>query len=302
MTTPQAYARARARQANRDRVESSLAAIETQVRRTVIERQDDRRRQQRGEAAPFLVPTDQTLTNGAGEQPAPDAGEQPPQWLVRIPCMSRPIRPGDMCMQNRETGEIKPMRCQRNGCADCIGVNAWRRSLAVQYVQPSHELTLTTTDLHRSAAPWPQVQDRLRVLRQAANRDGVALGSFGTYLEQGTKAGMTHAHIVVRHGQRLDFDWFRRRLASAGFGSRFTYSELTSQAGFSSYIGKGFATYAVKGYRTDAEDALRLNAGRVGHFSRGFFPDGVRRAEVESLDVHRTNATEPSPWIARVWS
>lgn len=58
----------------------------------------------------------------------------------------------------------------------------------------------------------------------------------------------------------------------------------------------------MKGYRTDAEDALRLNAGRVGHFSRGFFPDGVRRAEVESLDAHRTNATEPSPWIARVWS
>lgn len=52
-------------------------------------------------------------------------------------------------------------------------------------------------------------------------------------------------------------------------------------------MGKGFAGYAVKGCSSDAEDALRMNAGRVGHYSRGFFPDGVRRAEVRSLDRDR---------------
>jgi hypothetical protein len=61
--------------------------------------------------------------------------------------------------------------------------------------------------------------------------------------------------------------------------------------------GKGFATYASKGYRDDAEDALRLNGGRVGHFSRGFFPNGVRRAEVDSLAAWSTTSEEPSPWF-----
>ena len=193
------------------------------------------------------------------------------------------------------------MRCQRNGCPDCIGTNAFRRSLAVQHVEPSHELTLTTTDLHAADEPWPQVQDRLRVLRQASKRDGVALGAFGTYVEQGSKSGMTHAHVVVKDGRRLDFDWLRARLVSAGFAPRFTYSEIRSGGEIASYVGKGFASYATKGYRSDAEDALRLNGGRVGHFSRGFFPDGVRRAEVESLAAWSVSA-EPSPWVGRVWS
>jgi hypothetical protein len=243
-----------------------------------------------GEAGPFLVQTDQTLTDDDSRR-----------WLTRPSCLGRELRPGDYAMVHRDTGEIRPLRCQRNGCPDCIGVNAFRRSLAVQYVKPSHELTLTTTDLHAAAEPWPQVQDRLRVLRQAAKRDAVALGAFGTYVEQGAKSGMTHAHIVVRDGQRLDFDWLRARLASAGFAARFTYSALRSDAEFSSYVGKSFGSYATKGYRDDAEDALRLNGGRVGHFSRGFFPDGVRRAEVESLAAWG-QTTQPSPWTMRVWS
>lgn len=243
-----------------------------------------------GEAGPFLVLTDQTLTD-----------DQRRQWLNRPACLGREVRAGDMVMVNRSTGEVRPMRCQRNGCPDCIGVNAFRRSLAVQHVEPTHELTLTTTDLHAAEEPWPEVQDRLRVLRQASKRDGVALGSFGTYVEQGSKSGMTHAHIVVRDGRRLDFDWLRARLVSAGFAARFTYSEIKSEAEFSSYVGKGFASYATKGYRSDAEDALRLNGGRVGHFSRGFFPDGVRRAEVESLAAWGESA-EPSPWVMRAWS
>lgn len=250
---------------------------------------------QGGEAASFLVQTDQTLTERPGESGSP-------VWLTRAPCMSRPIAPGDLYMTNRETGEVRPMRCQRNGCPDCIGVNAWRRSLAVQFQKPTHELTITTTDLHGAAAPWPEFQNRLRVLRQAAKRDGKSLGSFGTYLEQGSESGMTHAHIVVKDGAWQDFDWLRRRLSSAGFAERFSYSQIKSDAGFSSYVGKGFASYAVKGYRTDADDALRINGGRVGHFSRGFFPDGVRRAEVQSLAAHQESSGEPSPWFARVWS
>lgn len=247
-----------------------------------------------GEAAPFLVSTDQTLTEDPGE---PDG----PRWLTRLPCLQRPLRVGDLVMVNVETGETRPMRCQRNGCPDCIGVNAWRRSLAVRYVEPTHELTVTTTDLHGAAEPWPEVQDRLRVLRQAAKRDRVDLGAFGTYVEQGSKSGMTHAHIVVKDGHRLDFEWLRRRLESAGFGTRFTYSVIKADAEFSAYVGKGFASYAVKGYRADADEALRLNGGRVGHFSRGFFPDGVRRAEVASLAAFSEASGEPSPWVARVW-
>jgi hypothetical protein len=215
--------------------------------------------------------------------------------------MERPIQPGDLVMVNRETGETRPMRCQRNGCPDCIGVNAFRRALAVGHVEPTHELTLTTTDLHRSSDPWPEVQNRLRVLRQASKRDGVALGSFGTFVEQGSENGMTHVHITVKDGRRLDFDWFRSRAVSAGFAPRFTYSPIRNAAEFAAYVGKGFASYAVKGYRVDAEDALRLNGGRVGHFSRGFFPNGVRRAEVDSLAAWAETKDEPSPWITRVY-
>jgi hypothetical protein len=216
--------------------------------------------------------------------------------------MARPIQPGDLVMINVETGETRPLRCQRNGCPDCIGPNAWRRSLAVRYIEPTHELTLTSTDLHRADQPWPEVQDRLRVLRQAVKREGKNLGAFGTFVEQGDETGMTHAHIVVKDGGWIDFEWFRARAKSAGFAGRFTYSQIKSGAAFSAYVGKGFATYAVKGYRTDADEALRLNGGRVGHFSRGFFPDGVRRAEVESLSAFSDATKEPSPWITRIWT
>lgn len=240
---------------------------------------------------PFLVNSHQTLTDSGGVEER--------VWLNRSACMERPIGPGDYIMVNRVTGEIRPVRCRRNGCPDCIGPNAWRRSLAVQHIEPTHELTVTTTDLHHAAQPWPEVQDRLRVLRQAARRDRVDLGAFGTYVEQGAKAGMTHAHIVVKDGRRLDFDWLRRRLVSAGFGSRFTYSQIETGAGFASYVGKGFASYAVKGYRSDAEDALRLNGGRVGHFSRGFFPNGVRKAETAALAAW-SETTEESPWVLTV--
>ncbi|MBA2952704.1 hypothetical protein GON03_22020 [Nocardioides sp. MAH-18] len=113
---------------------------------------------------------------------------------------------------------------------------------------------------------------------------------------------MTHAHIVVKDGRFVDLEWLRRRLVSAGFGSRFTYARIKSGAQFSAYVGKGFATYAVKGYRTDADNALRLGGGRVGHFSRGFFPDGVRRAEVQSLAAFADATGEPSPWITRIWT
>ncbi|SFD05795.1 hypothetical protein SAMN04487968_1362, partial [Nocardioides terrae] len=224
------------------------------------------------------------------------------RYLTRLPCLGRPLRVGEPYRENIETGEIRPMRCQRNGCPDCIGVNAWRRSLAVRFMKPTYELTLTTTDLHRCGDPWPQVQDRARVLRQAAKRCGVDLGVWGIYVEQGAKNGMTHAHIVVKDGQRLDFGWLRRRLESAGFGARFSYSAIKDDAGFAAYVGKGFASYASKGYRDDADEALRLNGGRVGHFSRGFFPSGVRRAEVQSLAAFSEAADEPSPWITRLWT
>lgn len=243
-----------------------------------------------GEAGPFLVSTDQTLTDTA------------PRYLIRAACLERPIRVGDLVMVNQGTGETRPLRCQRNGCPDCIGVNAFRRALAVGHSEPTHELTLTTTDLHRSSEPWPTIQNRLRVLRQSSKRDGVDLGTFGAFVEQGDETGMTHVHITVKNGQRLDFDWFRSRATSAGFAPRFTYSQIRSAAELASYVGKGFASYAVKGYRADAEDALRLNGGRVGHFSRGFFPDGVRRAEVESLAAWSATKDEPSPWVTRVWT
>lgn len=248
-----------------------------------------------GEAGPFLVSTDQTLTDASGESDTP-------KYLTRLACLARPLRVGDLVMVHQETGEVRPMRCQRNGCPDCIGVNAWRRSLAVRFMQPTYELTVTTTDLHGCDDPWPEFQNRLRVLRQRAKRDGVDLGEFGTFIEQGSKSGMTHAHIVVKNGRFRRYGWLRPRIVSAGFAPRFEYLPIKDDAGFTSYVGKGFAAYAVKGYSADADEALRLNGGRVGHFSRGFFPDGVRRAEVASLAALSESNDEPSPWVARVWS
>lgn len=57
---------------------------------------------------------------------------------------------------------------------------------------------------------------------------------------------------------------------------------------------KGVRHYTVKGYRVDAKDALSVNGGRIGHFSRGFFPHGVRRAEVEALVDYERATGEPS--------
>lgn len=55
--------------------------------------------------------------------------------------------------------------------------------------------------------------------------------------------------------------------------------------------------------RSDSQSRpAELNGGRVGHFSRGFFPDGVRRAEVQSLSAFSETTGEPSPWITRIWT
>jgi hypothetical protein len=59
-------------------------------------------------------------------------------------------------------------------------------------------------------------------------------------------------------------------------------------------VGKGFTT-------TDALENLRLNGGRLGHFSRGFFlsPEGailgVRAAEKMAAEAQRTD--EAGTWL-----
>ena len=115
--------------------------------------------------------------------------------------------------------------------------------------------------------------------------------------------------VAVSAGGRAERRWTvhlprraRRWTGHRRPSSRFTYARTKSGAEFSAYVGKGSTTYAARGYRTDVDDALRLNGGRVGHFSRGFFPNGVRRAEVESLASFSDATSEPSPWITRIWS
>jgi hypothetical protein len=164
-------------------------------------------------------------------------------------------------------------------------------------------LTLTQVAPTGDSDPWPAVRYRVNKMRELLRRDGVEPGLWGYFVERGSETGMVHCHVGQHGPRRIPKEALQDVAHRVGAG--WTRVERIRQgAGFASYVGKGFASYVGKGFHADdAAENLRLNGGRLGHFSRGFFGhlEGraipVREAERLAQQSLKKDDQDDGSWV-----
>lgn len=205
-------------------------------------------------------------------------------------------------MVNDETGVVSPARCGRNGCWYCLPLNARRRATALQWAGVRRSITLTEVADRDEGDPYQVVRRRVKRIREILCRQGIDPGLWGVFVERGSKTGMIHAHVAQNGPSPIPKELLNDASQRAGAG--FSRIEaIRRSSGFSAYVGKGFAAYVGKGFTVeDGVSNLRLNGGRLGHFSRGFFGQtanggniGVRAAERLAAEAMRTD--EAGKWV-----
>jgi hypothetical protein len=192
-----------------------------------------------------------------------------------------------MVLLNETTGEVIPARCGINGCPYCVRGNAHRRTLARIYARPTRELRISLVADPGDPDPWPTVRYRVNKTRENLIRFGMDPGEWSYDVETNPQETGYHAHLL-QHGPKLDKDALDQASFRAGAGlTRVRQIRNLDSAG--SYGLKGASTYGLKGARDSADEYLRINGGRLGHHSRGFFRNqeghrlGVRDAEVAAI-------------------
>lgn len=249
-------------------------------------------------AAPGLAIQRQSSTNSepifAGQSPFQEPGSCPkPDPLGGCPNLVGWV------MVNRATGQVVPARCARNKCPHCLGLNAFRRSRAVAAAQPSRVILLTQAADTEDPDPWPTVRNRVNRTREYLKRDGIDPGYWAYFVERGDDTGMVHVHVAQHGPAKVHKEALQEAAHMAGCGWS-SVNAMRQRKGFAHYVGKGFARYVGKGFTAeDAAENLRLNGGRLGHFSRGFFTDngqpiGVKAAEKIAL---ASEDDTPGDWI-----
>lgn len=206
-------------------------------------------------------------------------------------------------MFNTATALVVPARCARNRCHYCLPLNAMRRAQAMKWAGADRALLLTQVADTDDPNPWPTVRYRVNKTRELLRRDGIDPGMWGYFVERGGDTGMVHAH-VAQHGKRkIPKEALQEAAHRVGAGWT-SVNRIRQGAGFASYVGKGFASYVGKGFHAqDAADNLRLNGGRLGHFSRGYFGhvEGqalpVREAERLAQQSLNKEDQDPGQWV-----
>lgn len=202
---------------------------------------------------------------------------------------------------NDRSGEIVPARCGRNGCDYCLPLNARRRAGAMAWMGCDRSITLTNLADSDDDDPWPTARRRYNRIREYLLRESVEPGAWGVFIERGGSTGMVHAHVAQRGPSAIPKRVLQECAHRAGAGWT-RIEKIRAGAGFSSYVGKGFSTYIGKGFSAaNAHEALALNGGRLGHFSRGFFRSpagvtlGVRDAERLASEARRDEGS--GTWV-----
>lgn len=202
---------------------------------------------------------------------------------------------------NTLTGEIAPARCGRNGCDYCLPLNAHRRARAMDWVGCHRSITITQVAPVDAEDLWQVSRRTYNRVREYLVREGVSPGAWGVFIERGEETGMVHAHVAQRGLEPIPKDVLQVAAHRAGAGWT-RIERIRSRAGFGAYVGKGFAGYVGKGFSSEtARDALGMNGGRLGHFSRGFFLSptgvtlGVRDAERHAAQARRDE--DAGTWV-----
>jgi hypothetical protein len=171
----------------------------------------------------------------------------------------------------------------------------------MQWAGVRRSITLTEVAPREMEDPWPLVRRRVNRVREYLQRQAIDPGLWGYFAERGGEDGMVHVHVAQNGPRPVPKDALQDASHRAGAGwSRI--EKIRQGKGFSAYVGKGFSAYVGKGFTADDASAnLRLNGGRLGHFSRGFFrsPEGetlgVREAERRAAAALGTG--EDGSWV-----
>jgi hypothetical protein len=204
-------------------------------------------------------------------------------------------------LANSATGEVIPMRCGRNRCGYCLPRNARRRAAAMAWVGCDRSITITNVATAGDPDPWQTVRRTYNRTREYLTRMAVDPGVWGVFVERGSRTGMVHVHVAQRGAGAIPKKALQEAAHRAGAGWT-RIERIRAGAGFSDYVGKGFSSYVGKGFtEQDGANALVLNGGRLGHFSRGFFVSptggtlGVR--EAETLASRARSEEESGTWV-----
>ncbi len=207
-----------------------------------------------------------------------------------------------MVWLNLLTGEARAARCGRNGCSVCIVANARRRALALALAKPQREIRVSLVADAQDPDPWVTARRRMNRIREYMARWETPIGEWAYFVEKNPAETGFHAHVMQRGQAKVDKDLLEEASQQAGAGLT-RIRKVKSAGDLAAYGLKGIAlaAYGLKG--TDDNDGgtefLRLNGGRLGHFSRNYFVSaaggtlGVRQAERAALEAvygHREGA------------
>lgn len=227
----------------------------------------------------------QSSTTSEGQIGAGDAPAEPDVEPAGDGC---PARAG-MVFLNLSTGETRPARCGRNACSYCLTRNARRRALAIAYSRPERELRLSLVADAGDPDPWQTARGRINRTREYLKRWKEPIGLWGFHVEPNPEGTGYHAHVVQHGPRKINKDALDQASFRAG-GGLTRVRKVQHVDGLAEYGLKGaaLAAYGLKG-ASEGMEYLRLNGGRLGHYSRGFFrgADGatlaVRVAETLAL-------------------
>lgn len=238
-----------------------------------------------GAGAPGLASYRQSSPRSEGQETAGDAPAEPDVEPVGEGC---PARKG-MVFLNLSTGAVVPARCGRLACSYCLARNARRRALAIAYSRPEREFRLSLVADAGDPDPWQTARYRINKTREYLKKWKEDPGLWGFHVEPNPEGTGYHAHGVQHGRKKMNKDALDQASFRAGAGLT-RVRKVQHVDGLSEYGLKGaaVAAYGLKG-ALEGTEYLRLNGGRLGHYSRGFFrgPEGatlpVRVAETLAL-------------------
>lgn len=236
----------------------------------------------RGRAGSSLAYTDQTVT---AERPltCPNAGDRVVVELV--------------------SGQVFPDRCRATRCDFCLPLNARRRCLAITLANPVRMIRLSLVASSSDESPCRTALIRIKRIRQALKRMGVAPGEWCFTLERNPKETGYHAHCLQTGGY-ISQAVLQEACGRARAGIPYINAIKREGIWTSRYGLKGFGAdgYGLKTFRpnSDSTEALRINNGRLEHHSRGFYEfegEVLKVRDMERAAITTLNADKPVAFV-----
>lgn len=210
---------------------------------------------------------------------------------------------GDRVVMELHSGQVFPDRCRSSLCDYCLPINARRRCLAITLASPVRMIRLSLVGNRDDESPCDTALIRIKRIRQALKRMGVAAGEWCYTIEKNPKETGYHAHCLQTGGY-LPQDVLQTACERARAGIPYINAIKRHGVWTSRYGLKGFGAdgYGLKTFRPngDTTEALRINNGRLEHHTRGFFDyDGevLRVRDMERAAIATMNADKPVAFI-----